>query len=427
MAAEERRSNDAEAGLPPVVPPSGKFIAQLFIVPFVIVVSIVCFLLTFTWLMGGAQKPADFLKKVDSPNADVRWRGAEELAQYLPRDPELASDPKFALDIAERLERAQDELAGQEKLLAEQRRAHPADPQAGAPEAVKEARSGVNYLSSCLGSFIVPVGAPVLGKMALDTSGGDPRAVAARRRRAVWSLAKLGDRAAQFDKLPEPKKEIVLKQLDEELPETARGTLAAQAKNYLAGQERHSLATLGLDRVFQQLADDPDPFIRLITAFALTFWEGTPAENARLDELLLKLAHDNGRGEDQAGLFREKDEDDELILKSPSTRIRYNAVLAQAHRGSARVRLGVLKEMLDEESLRKILVTHDAAQNEIPDQDLIIRTIQAALVALVTLHERNPSVDLISFEPILANLEHSKNPAIRAQALQAKLALAKKT
>ena len=41
-------------GLPVVVPPSGKFIAQLFLVPFLIVTLIVCFLLTINWLVGGA-------------------------------------------------------------------------------------------------------------------------------------------------------------------------------------------------------------------------------------------------------------------------------------------------------------------------------------------------------------------------------------
>src|SRR5205823_1169386 len=70
--------NDQEQarGLPTVVPPSGKFIAQLFLVPLIIVASVFGFLLFVNWLVGSVRSPSDFLNKLDSPNADVRWRAA---------------------------------------------------------------------------------------------------------------------------------------------------------------------------------------------------------------------------------------------------------------------------------------------------------------------------------------------------------------
>ncbi len=90
-------------GLPVVEPPSGKFIAQLFLVPLLIVTVLVCFYVFVKWWVDSAFTPADYLTKLDNPNPDIRWRGAEDLAQVLLRDDQLASNPSFALDIAERL------------------------------------------------------------------------------------------------------------------------------------------------------------------------------------------------------------------------------------------------------------------------------------------------------------------------------------
>src|SRR5438445_11013850 len=97
MSAEAPR--DSARGLPAVVPPSGKFIVQLFLVPFLIVTLVVGFLITFSWLVGGARTPKDFLDKLDSPNPEVRWRGAEELAQYLQRVEALARSSSIALQL----------------------------------------------------------------------------------------------------------------------------------------------------------------------------------------------------------------------------------------------------------------------------------------------------------------------------------------
>src|SRR5262245_57125427 len=106
--ASANGNNEQLKGLPPVTPPSGRFIAQLFLVPGLIVAVAVLLLLGVRSLVGGAHSSTEFLHKLDSPNADIRWRGANDLAQVLQR-PEslaLASDPTFALDLAERLHKA---------------------------------------------------------------------------------------------------------------------------------------------------------------------------------------------------------------------------------------------------------------------------------------------------------------------------------
>src|SRR5438445_12499109 len=97
-------------GLPPVQAPSGRHIVQLFLVPGLIVAGAVTILLGFSWLAGGSRTPDQFLKNIDSANADIRWRAASDLAQVLKRDETLASDPAFALRLAERLQKALDEL-----------------------------------------------------------------------------------------------------------------------------------------------------------------------------------------------------------------------------------------------------------------------------------------------------------------------------
>src|SRR4051812_1871056 len=93
-------------GLPPVTPPSGRFIVQLFVVPGLIVLFVVLLLVGFAYLAHSqASYSTDyFLRRLDNPNADIRWRAANELAQILNR-PEQASlkwktDARFALDLA---------------------------------------------------------------------------------------------------------------------------------------------------------------------------------------------------------------------------------------------------------------------------------------------------------------------------------------
>ena len=66
----------ADAGLPPVAPPSGKFILQLFLVPGLIVAGLVLVALGLQWLTGAHRNPEKYLEGLDDPNPEVRWRTA---------------------------------------------------------------------------------------------------------------------------------------------------------------------------------------------------------------------------------------------------------------------------------------------------------------------------------------------------------------
>jgi hypothetical protein len=424
MSAEAPR--DSAKGLPVVVPPSGKFIAQLFLVPFLIVTLVVCFLITINWLVGGARSPKDFLDKIDSTNPEVRWRGAEELAQYLQREESLAANPSFALELCDRLQSAVKELTSQEKDLADFKKQQPdSSSLERRTKAFQQAENYVLYLSSCVASSIVPVGAPLLGDMATSFGGLEPEPSVQRKRWAMWSLAKLGDNVGRFDKLPQEQQDAILTALTEQAanPTSSRAVWADRARNYFRGPQARSLQALGLEKNFTHAASDPDAFLRQLTALALSFWEGTPQENERIEELLLRLAHDDGHGEDAIPRTEEEASKDKAITKTPGLRTRFNAVLALAHRGSVKVRLGVLQQMLDEAGLRENFLVEGKGGRQLPDEPMIQQTIEAALQALVLLHQRQPKLDLSSFTPALDKLAKNGNIAIRTEAVRVQHAL----
>src|SRR5260370_21722946 len=100
MPSEAPANYEPIKGLPPVAPPSGKFLIQLFLVPGLIVAIALAVVWGFGWLVGGSYSAEEFLKDLRNPNMEFRSRRATELAQILPREQSMASDPKLALDLA---------------------------------------------------------------------------------------------------------------------------------------------------------------------------------------------------------------------------------------------------------------------------------------------------------------------------------------
>src|SRR4051794_17453530 len=181
--ASEASGPDPTRGLPPVVPPSGRFIAQLFLVPGLIVAGAVVVLLGFSWLAGGTRSSDAFLRDLDSANPDIRWRTASDLAQVLKRDEGLATDPVFGLKLAGLLHQATAELARAERDQAE------AGNRAALAETTVKARMYVQYLAACLGNLMTPAGGPALAELASKSPSRDEKTDALLRRQAVWALA----------------------------------------------------------------------------------------------------------------------------------------------------------------------------------------------------------------------------------------------
>ena len=291
-------------GLPPVTPPSGRFIAQLFLVPGMIVLVAVLIILGINYLFIGGYTPQYFLSKLDSDNHDIRWRGASDLAQHIKR-PEsklLKSDVGFALDLAERLRKALDELAQQERLHSARIAELPTAEQEkewqrlSARRDYSEYRDLVEYLTAALGDFYVPAGVPLLCEIINREEAPDVKGNTMRRRRAIWALSNLGANLQIIDKeLVAQQRTKIIDDLQSEMngANAQRRVWAANGLYYLdksaVAKETPGLALV--DHALAQCAATKDRFLREHVAMAFNFWDGDRAE-----ETLLRLARDDGFG-----------------------------------------------------------------------------------------------------------------------------------
>lgn len=85
---------DLPDDLPPVKPPSVGFIFQLFVVPALIVAAVVAAWVLFGKLASGEQDWESLLVEVASPNAHIRYRAMNGLAQVLDSDRRLGENGK---------------------------------------------------------------------------------------------------------------------------------------------------------------------------------------------------------------------------------------------------------------------------------------------------------------------------------------------
>jgi hypothetical protein len=284
---------DPARGLPPVVAPSGRFIVQLFLVPGLIVGGLLLVVGGLTWLSGGGGvgHKKDYLANLRSANPDIRWRTASDLAQVLRRDEKLASDVDFGLDLTDVYRQALDDLRRFEKEAAEpvaETAGDAAQKLTKARQKFFSQRSYVQYLGNCLGNLRTPVGEVTLAGVARNPALSDGKSATLLRRQAVWSLAALGHNLQEVQRAPADRKAAVLEQLDRS---PVSSTDARRAADSLRGQGRSA----GIEALLE-CAESDDPFLRKLTAHALTFWSGTPAEDKKIEDALLRLARDDGRG-----------------------------------------------------------------------------------------------------------------------------------
>jgi hypothetical protein len=287
----------APGALPPVTPPSGRFIAQLFLVPGLIVLVAVLIILGINYLFIGGYTPEYFLAKLDSDNADIRWRGASDLAQHIKRSESksLKADTGFALDLAERLRTALAELDRLDKSHQENIAKLPADKQDKAWRKLASERNYVEFLASALGDFYVPVGVPLLCEIINREESPDAKGNTMRRRRAIWALSNLGDHVKKIDhELSAAQKERILEQLREEAAGPGpRGSWAKTALYYVdsSAVAQDEPGVVLVDRALAQCARTPDRYLREHVAMALNFWDGDLVEDT-----LVRLTRDDGFG-----------------------------------------------------------------------------------------------------------------------------------
>jgi hypothetical protein len=295
-----------DRGLPPVQPPSGRFIVQLFVVPGLLVLLVVVVLMGLFHFKSG-QSPDYFLRQLDSDNEDIRWRGAADLAQILKR-PESGSlrwkaDTHFALELAERLRLSLDELYRREKETGERiARLQQQEQAAGRSMSGAEIDAGwrkiaplrnhVSFLAAALGDLHVPVGVPLLAEICTHEGSPDIKGNTMQRRKALWSLANLGANTRGFSSLPSEKQSDVLGALHEEAAGSqARAAWARTALHYLEPGAAQTAGAVHVDEVLARCAQAEDRYLREQVALAFNFWDGPLAEPT-----LLRLARDDGHG-----------------------------------------------------------------------------------------------------------------------------------
>ena len=232
------------------------------------------------------------------------------------------------------------------------------------------------------------------------------------------ALANLGENLKRFGRLIPARQEMVLAELEAEREGSGeRAEWARAALDYMTGPHAKKLQGLGVDKALTVCAEDRDPFLREIAAFAFNFWEGDTSERARLEAVLAKLAVDSGAGEENLSQLREEEnQPKQAITRVPGLKIRYNATVALARRGSDQVRLGVLQEMLDESLQRKNFILEHKNGKEEPDEATVRDTLTAALQAVIDLHRQKPERDLSGLYPAIEEIALSENMALRAEA-----------
>jgi hypothetical protein len=285
------------AGLPPVVPPSGRHIAQMFVVPALIVAVIVFLWLCARWFIAGQSEPSKMVADLSDGNAEVRWRAANELAQHLMRDESLASDPKLALELSELLRKRLDEYDDAVKPQKE-------GAATTSHKEMVERRKDVQFLVACVGNLMLPTGSDLLCKVITRGNGTDEKGGVMLRRDAVFSLGNLGNNLARLEKLSEDRRAEIIETLEAELAAKPSGDAKRWTENSLdhlqavqAGRQPSSHGVIAaLADAAADSGDDSDPFLRELVAHALNFWHGTASEEEQIDATLVKLSHDDGNG-----------------------------------------------------------------------------------------------------------------------------------
>jgi hypothetical protein len=431
MPSEAPPNRESLQGLPPVAPPSGKFLIQLFLVPGLIVGLALAVVWAFGWLVGGSYSADEFMKDFRNPNMEFRWRRASELAQILPREKSMALNAKFTLDLPELLRETLRENAQNERAWIERSRGSGKSLADRPAKALLEERAFIQYLIPCLGYLALPTGVPILEELALaKEDGADPDTIQVRRRAAVFALANLPGSFKYLDSLSPEEKQQLLNSLQTEgmKGSSERRQWAELAAEYIQARQAGQPRALGVDQTLAECVRSSHPapqerLLRELVALALNLWEGSPEENRRMEDTLLQLSYDDG----QRMELSYDDGRDGKKITIRGVEIRYKAAEGLARRGSdlAVKRFPILQEMLDEERQKEIFRLQLATGKQTADEVLVTSTVRGALHGLAELHRKKPDLDLSTFSPAIDKLVHSSNPELRAEAERARALIRK--
>jgi hypothetical protein len=411
---------------------------RLFLVPCLIVGILVALFLVGPSLLNGFNRligrsvddnrSADqFLKALDDENLEVRYRAASDLAQVLLRKKTLAADARFSLGLADRLQKAIDRSAKAEKEFAAKVDGLTPKERAAWEKKLEPDRTLITYLGGSLGNCLVPLGAPLLKQLAEQESGLEPEMLLLRRRAALFALANLGQALNRFDELSAEEKDAIEQQLEDASQKSSHSSWSKATLDYLRARRKGKQDTLGVAAALKKCSTDNDPFLRELSALASNFWHGQGVEETLIESFLVDMSKDRGGGEKEFadGLGKNPASDTRQVTTKPGFMVQANATIALARRGSPRVKLAVLEEMLDPEKLRSIFVLRGKNTADLPDEALVVETVINTLKALRQLQAKRPVVlsgpagkRLVS---LVDELAESDNRAIRTEAEETRL------
>jgi hypothetical protein len=410
QGSENALPQPQEPSLPPVEPPSARLIAQLFLIPGLVVAVLVGVVwLFFGWLAPGSYEPQDFLKGLRSQHDPVRWRTAQDLAQILPRKQELRLNVDFALQLTALLE----EELERERSSAARASENDGKSAASAPHLAE-------FLPAAVGHFHVPVAVPVLCRIVRDhvrgidylpgsgdaSSGRAVNVSGLRVRNSLVALATLGSRLEELEQLSGEVQEDVLATLQKFAergdPQSRYARLAWEylKRRLHADTSRGSDVINELRETLSLVVSCEDEMSRKYACLALANWP-----EPELEPLLLDLL----RGDPPPTLL-ESVSPARAVLE-----IQYNAALALLRRHSSRIPWRLIEELLDENALKK------SYYEDSPQGYNAAAVSMAQLAALRTLYDverKNPGFILQhpTIKPLLEQLQYSGNPAVQVEA-----------
>jgi flagellum-specific peptidoglycan hydrolase FlgJ len=296
----------------------------MFVVPGLIVVVIVILWLCARWFISGQTEPTKMVADLESGNAEVRWRAANDLTQRLKRDEAMATDPQLALRLTELLRKRLEEYNA-----AIERRKKGSSEDVDDKE-LRERRKDVQFLVACTGNFMLPTGSDLLCKVLARQKGIDdevdkfaaeyddsapksdkqrpkvPEAIGGRillRREAVWALANLGSNLERLGKLSEERRAEIAKNLEGEVAASSGDrkhwaeAALQQVQTAQDGKQSSNHDVINaLASAAEENGEDSDVFRRELIAHALNFWHGDARDEQVAERTLADLAKDPGKG-----------------------------------------------------------------------------------------------------------------------------------
>lgn len=421
----------AEPPLPPVEPPSARFLIQLFVIPGVIVAVVVAVGILVTSLGRESADPRTYLENLRS-NTDKRWHAAVYLASALANDEhaELRYDPQFMADMAAVLDQSID--GGDTGEQAVQFR---------------------SFLARALGHFHIARSLPTLVRA--STTQRDPNEVEVRLS-ALEAIAQLTDNIRQplAEKLL-PQAAALARKSAEAIRSSSGGSEAAD-RLVAAADEADAMAKTGryspdLGQRSERLAESFGPLVDAAQAHVTD-----AADRDRIDELRTTIAEIARQSREAAAVDWQADsplaeavlsaaderteqqrEDPRLkrsvrydhqlrergayalgvlggtealaklddLLSDAHPNVRYNAATSLCRQGAASPRLSeILAEMIGDPQLR--IDEPDGGFNESVRESIETNSRQQitanALRAVLLLVDRNPQADLT---PVVAAIE----------------------